>query len=113
MPGTGFYPPEGSIATTSMVSVPAGTVGAIAQCVPAGTGGLRSGWGACPDAHEGVDGAVIRAGNLPSGAIASHVSRKANELAHPLTVLEDAGWSVVTMTRSGLTAATSGSTSRC
>jgi hypothetical protein len=35
--------------------------------------------------------AAIAAGNTGRGGIASHVGRKANELAHPLTVLEDAG----------------------
>jgi uncharacterized protein len=35
--------------------------------------------------------AAIAAGNTGRGGIASHVGRKTNELAHPLTVLEDAG----------------------
>ena len=35
--------------------------------------------------------AAIASGNAGRGAIAGHVGRKANELAHPLTVLEDAG----------------------
>jgi hypothetical protein len=35
--------------------------------------------------------AAIAEGNTARGAIAGHVGRKTNELAHPLTVLEDAG----------------------
>ena len=35
--------------------------------------------------------AAIAAGNSGRGGIAGHVGRKSNELAHPLTVLEDAG----------------------
>ncbi len=35
--------------------------------------------------------AAIASGNASRGGIAGHVGRKANELAHPLTVLEDAG----------------------
>jgi uncharacterized protein len=35
--------------------------------------------------------AAIASGNSGRGGIAGHVGRKANELAHPLTVLEDAG----------------------
>lgn len=35
--------------------------------------------------------AAIAEGNSGRGGIAGHVGRKANELAHPLTVLEDAG----------------------
>ncbi len=35
--------------------------------------------------------AAIAEGNTGRGGIAGHVGRKSNELAHPLTVLEDAG----------------------
>jgi uncharacterized protein len=35
--------------------------------------------------------AAIAEGNTTRGAIANHVGRKTNDLAHPLTVLEDAG----------------------
>ncbi|MHA6761484.1 ATP-binding protein [Streptacidiphilus sp. PAMC 29251] len=35
--------------------------------------------------------AAIAEGNIGRGGIAGHVGRKSNELAHPLTVLEDAG----------------------